>query len=451
MPEAAKIFNKLLVKINKVVYNNIEKKCRKWQKFSVEANMKEIKRDAYLEKLISRKENGLIKILTGIRRCGKSYLLDPIFKNYLIKSGVSESHIIKLELDKEENKKYLDASELNKYIKSKIKDKKMYYILLDEIQLVKDFEYVLNGFLYESNLDVYVTGSNSKFLSSDVITEFRGRGDEVKVFPLSFAEFLSAFNGDKYDAWNEYILYGGLPLILSKKNDEEKSKYLKDLFEQTYIKDIIERNNVQRTDIIASIINMLSSSIGSLTNPKKMYDTFVSNGEKEISINTVTSYLKYIEDSFIVNKSDRYDVKGKKYIQTPQKYYFSDIGLRNARLNFRQQEENHIMENIIYNELIIRGYNVDVGVVEVREDNDRKQLEIDFVCNLGNKRYYVQSALNLETREKTLQEERPLMNINDNFRKIIVVKDNIKHWYTEEGILVIGIFEFLLDKNSLDL
>ena len=376
--------------------------------------MKEIKRDAYLEKLINRKENGLIKILTGIRRCGKSYLLDPIFKNYLIKSGVSESHIIKLELDKEENKKYLDASELNKYIKSKIKDKKMYYILLDEIQLVKDFEYVLNGFLYESNLDVYVTGSNSKFLSSDVITEFRGRGDEVKVFPLSFAEFLSAFNGDKYDAWNEYILYGGLPLILSKKNDEEKSKYLKDLFEQTYIKDIIERNNVQRTDIIASIINMLSSSIGSLTNPKKMYDTFVSNGEKEISINTVTSYLKYIEDSFIVNKSDRYDVKGKKYILTPQKYYFSDI-------------------------------------VEVREDNDRKQLEIDFVCNLGNKRYYVQSALNLETREKTLQEERPLMNINDNFRKIIVVKDNIKHWYTEEGILVIGIFEFLLDKNSLDL
>ena len=429
----------------------LKKKCREWQKNSMEANVKEIKRDAYLEKLISRKENGLIKILTGIRRCGKSYLLDPIFKNYLIKSGVSESHIIKLELDKEENKKYLDASELNKYIKSKIKDKKMYYILLDEIQLVKDFEYVLNGFLYESNLDVYVTGSNSKFLSSDVITEFRGRGDEVKVFPLSFAEFLSAFNGDKYDAWNEYILYGGLPLILSKKNDEEKSKYLKDLFEQTYIKDIIERNNVQRTDIIASIINMLSSSIGSLTNPKKMYDTFVSNGEKEISINTVTSYLKYIEDSFIVNKSDRYDVKGKKYIQTPQKYYFSDIGLRNARLNFRQQEENHIMENIIYNELIIRGYNVDVGVVEVREDNDRKQLEIDFVCNLGNKRYYVQSALNLETREKTLQEERPLMNINDNFRKIIVVKDNIKHWYTEEGILVIGIFEFLLDKNSLDL
>ena len=414
--------------------------------------MKEIKRDTYLNKMINRKGNGLIKILTGIRRCGKSYLLDPIFKNYLIESGVKEDHIIKLELDKEENKKYLDPDQLNKYIKSKIKDKDMYYILLDEIQLVEDFEFVLNGFLYERNLDVYVTGSNSKFLSTDIITEFRGRGDVIKIFPLSFSEYVEAFQGDKYEAWNEYVLYGGLPLILSKKNDEEKSQYLKDLFEQTYIKDIIERNNIQRIDIVDSIINMLASSVGSLTNPKKIYDTFISSGEKEISPNTVSSYIKNIEDSFIVNKSDRYDVKGKKYIQTPQKYYFSDIGLRNARLNFRQQEENHIMENIIYNELIIRGYNVDVGVVEVRDENgNRKQLEVDFVCNLGNKRYYVQSALNLDTREKTIQEERPLMNINDNFKKIIVVKDNIKHWYTEEGILIIGIQEFLLDKNSLDL
>lgn len=414
--------------------------------------MKEIKRDVYLNKLISRRGNGLIKILTGIRRCGKSYLLDPLFKSYLIQSGVKEDHIIKLELDKEENKKYRDSHELNEYIKSQIKDKNMYYILLDEIQLVDGFESVLNGFLYERNLDVYVTGSNSKFLSTDIITEFRGRGDEVKVFPLSFSEFDQAFNGDKYEAWNEYVLYGGLPLILSKKTDEEKSKYLKELFEQTYIKDIIERNNIERIDVIDSIINMLASSVGSLTNPKKIYDTFVSNGEKEISSNTVNSYIKYIEDSFIVNKSDRYDVKGKKYIQTPQKYYFSDIGLRNARLNFRQQEENHIMENIIYNELIVRGYNVDVGVVEVRDENkNRKQLEVDFVCNLGNKRYYVQSALNLDTREKTIQEERPLMNINDNFKKIIVVKDNMKHWITEEGILVIGIQEFLLDKNSLDL
>lgn len=413
--------------------------------------MKEIKRDVYLNKLISRKENGLIKIITGIRRCGKSYLLDPLFKNSLLQSGVKPDHIIKLELDKEGNAKYRDSHELNEYIKSQIKDKDMHYILLDEIQMVEGFESVLNSFLYERNLDVYVTGSNSKFLSSDIITEFRGRGDEIKVFPLSFSEYAEAFKGDKQAAWNEYVLYGGLPLILSKKSDEEKSKYLKDLFDQTYIKDIIERNSIQRVDILDSIINMLASSVGSLTNPKKIYDTFVSNGEKEISSNTVNSYIKYIEDSFIVNKSDRYDVKGKKYIQTPQKYYFSDIGLRNARLNFRQQEENHIMENIIYNELLLRGYNVDVGVVELREGNQRKQLEVDFVCNLGNKRYYVQSALNLDTREKTIQEERPLMNINDNFKKIIVVKDTMKHWITEEGILVVGIQEFLLDKNSLDL
>ncbi len=414
--------------------------------------MEEIKRDVYLNKLISRKENGLIKIITGIRRCGKSYLLDPLFKNYLLESGVKEDHIIKLELDKEDNKKYRNSHELNEYIKLQIKDKNMHYILLDEIQMVEGFESVLNGFLYERNLDVYVTGSNSKFLSSDIISEFRGRGDEIKVFPLSFSEYAKAFKGDKQDAWNEYVLYGGLPLVLSKKTDEEKAKYLKDLFDQTYIKDIIERNNIQRIDILDSIINMLASSVGSLTNPKKIYDSFVSNGEKEISSNTVNSYIKYIEDSFIVNKSDRYDVKGKKYIQTPQKYYFSDVGLRNARLNFRQQEENHIMENIIYNELIVRGYNVDVGVVEVRDENkNRKQLEVDFVCNLGQKRYYIQSALNLDTREKTIQEERPLMNINDNFKKIIVVKNNMKHWITEEGILVVSIQEFLLNENSLDL
>ena len=414
--------------------------------------MKKIERNIYLNKLINRKENGLIKIITGIRRCGKSYLLDPLFRNHLIEVGVKEDHIIKLELDREENIKYHNPHELNIYIKEKIKDDDMYYILLDEIQLVDDFEMVLNGFLYEKNVDVYVTGSNSKFLSTDIITEFRGRGDEIRVFPLSFSEFSNAYDGDKYEAWSEYVLYGGMPLILSKNTDEEKSKYLKSLFEQTYIKDIIERNNIQRIDIINSIINMLASSVGSLTNPKKIYDTFVSNGEKELSLNTVNSYIKFIEDSFIINKSDRYDVKGKKYIQTPQKYYFSDVGLRNARLNFRQQEENHIMENIIYNELIVRGYNVDVGVVEIRTENkNRKQLEIDFVCNLGNKRYYIQSALNLDTREKTLQEERPLMCVNDNFKKIIVVKDNIKHWYTEEGIMIIGIQEFLLNSNSLDL
>ena len=413
--------------------------------------MKEIKRDLYLNKIINRRENGLIKIITGIRRCGKSYLLDPLFKNYLLADGVKEDHIIKLELDRVENEKYRDSKALNEYIRSLIKDKDMYYVILDEIQLVKGFEFVLNGLLYEKNIDVYVTGSNSKFLSSDIITEFRGRGDQIKVNPLSFAEFLSAFNGDKYEAWNEYVTYGGMPLILSKKNDEEKSQYLKELFEQTYIKDIVERNNIQRIDILDSLINMLASSVGSLTNPQKIFDTFKSKGEKELSLNTINSYIADIEDSFIVNKSTRYDIKGKRYIQTPQKYYFSDIGLRNARLNFRQQEENHLMENIIYNELLIRGYNVDVGVVEVREEGKRKQLEVDFVCNLGNKRYYIQSALNLDTKEKTIQESRSLNNIGDSFKKIIVVKDNIKLWRTDDGIVIMGIQEFLLNKDSLDL
>lgn len=413
--------------------------------------MKEIERNLYLNKIINRRENGLIKIITGIRRCGKSYLLDPLFKNYLLADGVKEDHIIKLELDRVENEKYRDSKALNEYIRSLIKDKDMYYVILDEIQLVKGFEFVLNGLLYEKNIDVYVTGSNSKFLSSDIVTEFRGRGDQIKVNPLSFAEFLSAFNGDKYEAWNEYVTYGGMPLILSKKNDEEKSQYLKELFEQTYIKDIVERNNIQRIDILDSLINMLASSVGSLTNPQKLFDTFKSNGEKELSLNTINSYIADIEDSFIVNKSTRYDIKGKKYIQTPQKYYFSDIGLRNARLNFRQQEENHLMENIIYNELLIRGYNVDVGVVEVREEGKRKQLEVDFVCNLGNKRYYIQSALNLDTKEKTIQESRSLNNIGDSFKKIIVVKDNIKLWRTDDGIVIMGIQEFLLNKDSLDL
>ena len=413
--------------------------------------MKEIKRELYLEKLINRKENGLIKIITGIRRCGKSYLLDPIFKTYLIQNGVKDDHIIKLELDKEENKKYLDSHELNIYIKSKIKDKKMYYILLDEIQLVKDFESVLNSFLYERNMDVYVTGSNSKFLSSDIVTEFRGRGDEIKVFPLSYKEFSNEFDGTLDEAWKNYVRFGGLPLILNQRTEEQKRNYLISLFNTTYLKDIIERNNIIRVEVLDSLINLLSSSIGSLNNPKKIADTFISNGIKEVSINTIITYLNYLIDAFLIEKVDRYDVKGKKYISTPSKYYFSDIGLRNARLNFRQVEENHIMENIIYNELLIRGFNVDVGVVEIRENNARKQLEVDFVCNQAYKKYYIQVALNLDTREKTLQEEKSLMSIDDNFKKIIVVKDNILKWYTEEGILVIGIQEFLLDKNSLDL
>lgn len=413
--------------------------------------MKEINRDSYLKKLIDRKENNLIKIITGIKRSGKSYLLDPIYKNYLLDNGVDNNHIIKIDLDLRANKKFLDPDYLDNYVRNSIRDEKVYYCLLDEIQNVPDFESVLNGFLKIPNLDVYVTGSNSKFLSSDIITEFRGRGDEIRVYPLTFSEFLSAFDGTKEEAWNSYIMFGGLPLILNQKTYEQKRNYLISLFNTTYLKDTIERNNINRVDVLDSLINLLSSSIGSLTNPKKISDTFISNGFKDVSINTISLYLNCLLDSFIIEKVERYDVKGKKYISTPSKYYFSDIGLRNARINFRQMEENHIMENIIYNELLSRGYNVDVGVVEVREGNIRKQLEVDFVCNQSDKRFYIQVALNLDTREKTIQEEKSLLNINDNFKKIIVVKDNILKWYTEEGILVIGLQGFLLNKNSLNL
>lgn len=411
--------------------------------------MQEIKRDRYLEKLINRRENGLIKIVTGIRRCGKSYLLDPMYKNYLLESGVQENHIIKIDLDERKNNKFLNPDVLDEYIRSQIVDKDMYYIILDEIQKVEDFESVLNGFLHIDNLDVYVTGSNSKFLSSDIRTEFRGRGDEVRVLPLTFAEFSSAYDGTIEEAWDEYKIYGGLPRILAQKTEEQKSQYLKDLFEKTYLSDIIERQNIQRRDVLDILVNILASSVGSLTNPKKLSDTFISSSMKDISINTVTSYINYLEDAFLIEKVERYDVKGKQYISTPSKYYFADIGLRNARLNFRQQEEDHIMENIIYNELIYRGYNVDVGVVEIREGNTKKQTEVDFICNQADRRYYIQVALSLPTREKTLQEERPLMNIGDNFKKIIVVKDNKRSWMTEEGILIIGLEEFLLDKDSL--
>lgn len=413
--------------------------------------MKRISRDLYLNKLINRKENGMIKIVTGIRRSGKSYLLDPIFKEYLISNGVKENHIIKLDLEERKNRKYLDPDVLDEYIRSLIIDNEMYYVILDEIQKVEDFESVLNGFMHINNLDVYVTGSNSKFLSSDIITEFRGRGDEIRVYPLSFKEFCKVYNGSINDAWNEYLIYGGMPYILTKKTDEEKSSYLNSLFETAYLKDIIERHNITRVDVLNSIVNILSSSVGSLTNPTKLANTFSSNSVKDVNVQTVTSYIDYLLDAFLVNKVERYDIKGKKYISTPSKYYFTDIGLRNARINFRQLEENHLMENLVYNELLIRGYNVDVGIVEIREKNKRKQLEVDFVCNQSYKKYYIQCTLHLDEREKTLQEERPLLNIGDEFKKIIIVKDNIKHWFTEEGILVIGIQEFLLNNNSLDL
>ncbi len=415
-----------------------------------------ISRDYYLNKLINKRNNKMIKIITGIRRCGKSYLLDPIFKEYLLNSGIDEKHIIKLELDSIENIDYREPKKLYNYVMSKIEDNKTYYILLDEIQLVKDFEAVLNSFLRKPNIDVYVTGSNSKFLSSDVITEFRGRGDEIRVYPLTFKEFLSVFNGTKEEAWNNYITYGGMPYSLMLNTAEEKSKYLKDLFENTYLKDILERNNIKRDDVLDSLVDILASSVASLTNPQKLADTFLSNGFKDVSNKTISTYINYLLESFLINKAERYDIKGKRYISTPSKYYFTDIGLRNARLNFRQQEYDHLMENLIYNELLYRGYNVDVGVVEVFEHNKenvtiRKQFEIDFVCNQGSKRYYIQSAYSIDSKEKEKQEMRSLINVNDFFKKIIIVKDDIVPWHNEEGILIIGIKEFLLNENSLEI
>ncbi len=418
--------------------------------------MKEIKRDIYLQKLIDKKENEMIKVITGIRRCGKSYLLDPIYKNYLLSTGVKEDHIIKLELDSIENKEYLDAPILYNYVMDKIQDDKMYYILLDEIQKVDDFESVLNSFLRKKNLDVYVTGSNSKFLSSDIITEFRGRGDEVRVYPLTFREYLPACNKDIDEALKEYITYGGMPYILSRKTDEEKSKYLNNLFNNTYINDIVERNNIQKNEILESLINILASSVGSLNNPLKLEKTFKSKGFKNVTAKTINTYIDYLIDAFMINKALRYDIKGKKYINTPSKYYFTDIGLRNARLNFRQQEDNHLMENIIYNELLVRGFNVDVGVVEymTKDKNNkkmRKQLEVDFVCNKGSNRYYIQSAYAIPTKEKMEQEEQSLIKIDDFFKRIIIVENDIKLWRNEKGIVIMGLKQFLLDDNSLDL
>lgn len=415
----------------------------------------EIKREYYLNKLIERENNGLIKIITGIRRCGKSYLLNKIFHDYLLSKGVEESHIISIALDDVENENLLDAKELSKYVKSKIIDKNMYYIILDEIQKVDNFVGVLNGFLRIDNVDTYVTGSNSKFLSSDIVTEFRGRGDEIRVYPLSFSEFSSAYNGDINSAWNDYYTYGGLPLILLQNGDEAKMNYLISQTKNVYLNDVIERNRIQNKEELEALIEIISSSVGSLTNPLKLANTFKSIANLSITDKTISSYLGYLEDAFLIEKSNRYDVKGKKYIDTPLKYYFSDIGIRNSLLNFRQQEETHIMENIIYIELRRRGFNVDVGLVEIREKNgdnstSRKQLEIDFIANKGNNKYYIQSALSMSNGEKIKQEQRPLLNVNDYFKKIIIVKDNIKRKRDENGIITMGIFDFLLDINSLE-
>lgn len=432
----------------------------------------QIKREYYLNKLINKRENGLIKVITGIRRCGKSYLLFNIYHNYLISTGVEESQIIELALDETKNAKYRNPIELDNYIRDLTKDKeKMFYVFIDEIQKVEDIQnpYIddknakigfvdtLLGLMKLSNIDLYVTGSNSKMLSSDILTEFKDRGDEIRVNPLTYKEFYTSYTGDKNNAWQEYITYGGMPLAVTKKTHEEKSKYLKDLFEKTYITDVLDRNKITNSkEIFEDLLNIISSSIGSLTNPSKLGNYFASNKKIKISSETISNYLDYLIDAFILNKAYRYDVKGKKYIDTPLKYYFTDIGLRNARLNFRQQEENHIMENIIYNELLFREFDVDVGVVEYNYKDElgkskRTQLEIDFVANKNSKRYYIQSALNIDSEDKKEQETKSLNKITDSFKKIVVVKDNIIPWHDEQGILYIGIQQFLLDENAIDL
>lgn len=415
-----------------------------------------IARDKYLRDLINRMNNGMIKVVTGIRRSGKSYLLFKLFYEYLLSQGVLESHIIKIELDQRKNRIYRDPDIILDYIETLIEDDKQYYILLDEVQMLNDFEEVLNSLLHISNVDIYVTGSNSKFLSKDVITEFRGRGDEIHVFPLTFKEFMQVYDGDMYRGFADYIVYGGLPLISTMKTETQKVNYLTNLFNETYLKDIIERNHIEKTQELENLINVLASAIGSLTNPPKIQATFKSSIGSAISINTIRQYIEYLEDAFIISKAQRYNVKDRKYIGTPLKYYFEDIGLRNARLGFRQVEETHLMENIIYNELRYRGYSVDVGVVEKREMSEngkqiRKALEIDFVANLGSQRYYIQSALSMPTPEKQIQEKTSLINVADSFKKIIIVKDIVNVKRDENGIVTMSIYDFLLKENSLDL
>lgn len=414
-----------------------------------------IKRDLYLKRLIDRMDNGSIKVITGIRRCGKSVLLFDIFAEHLKSVGIDDAHILKYALDDIKMRKFRDPEKLYDDITAKLVDQGRYYLLLDEIQFVDDFSELMNSLIRLKNVDTYVTGSNSRFLSSDILTEFRGRGDEVRVYPLSFSEFYSAKGGDKYEAWDEYHLYGGMPALFERVSDEQKSEYLKSLMSKVYLSDIVERNHVQYPDEMDSIVDFLCSAIGSLTNPKKISDTLKSIKGKSISDVTAKNYLGYLTDAFLFDSAKRYDVKGKKYFETPLKYYMADVGLRNARLNFRQMEENHIMENVIFNELKVRGYSVDVGVVESKETIDGKrklkQLEIDFVANKGSKKYYIQSAYEMPTEEKLKQEKRSLLKLRDSFKKIIVVKDNIRPQIDETGIVTMGLINFLLDQNSLDL
>ena len=418
--------------------------------------MIEIKRDRYLRQLIDSRRNGFIKVVTGIRRCGKSYLLNVLFYHYLLENGVTDDHIIRIDLEDRLNKELRDPDVMLHYVHERIKDKDLYYIIIDEVQMMDEFVDVLNSFRHIDNADTYVTGSNSHFLSSDIPTEFRGRGEVIHVNPLSFAEFYSAKGGDKADAWREYFTYGGLPLILSFNTEEKKINYLKELFETVYLKDIIERYAVKNEHEMRELVLIMASSIGSPCNPTKLSNTFMSLKNVKISSQTISNYLTYLSEAFLMKKAIRYDIKGKKYINTLSKYYFSDIGLRNAILDMRQQEETHIMENIIYNELVLRGFSVDVGMVELKKKDkegnwSRTQLEVDFIASHGSKKYYLQSAWSIPDREKELQESRPLVNINDSFKKIIIVKDHIMPRRNEEGILTIGLFDFLLNEDSLDL
>lgn len=413
-----------------------------------------IKRDIHLKKLIDSKHNGMIKVVTGIRRCGKSYLLFNLFCQHLKEVGVADDHIIKVDLEDRRNKEFRDPDTLLRYIDSHMTDQQMYYILLDEVQHVNDFEDVLNSYLKIENADVYVTGSNSRFLSTDVITEFRGRGDEIKIAPLCFREFMSVYQGTREKGLEEYMLYGGLPKVLDYSTMERKMEYLKSLFKKTYLTDIKERYKIKNDDDLEELIDIIASSIGGLTNPSKLENTFQTVKHSNITHTTIKSYLDILQDVYLIERSVRYDIKGRKYIDTPAKYYFSDLGLRNAKINFRQYEETHLMENLIYNELRLRGMSVDVGVV-VKNEKDangvsvRKQLEVDFVCNQGSQRYYIQSALRLPSEEKREQEVRSLKSINDSFRKFVITEDLISRYHDNEGITYMNIYEFLLDENSL--
>lgn len=415
-----------------------------------------INRDIYLNRLIASKHNGLIKIITGLRRCGKSYLLFKLFKEHLRNVGVDDNHIIQVDLEDRRNKNLRNPDVLLAHIDSKMKDNDMYYILLDEVQCVKDFEDVLNSYLKIENADIYVTGSNSKFLSTDIITEFRGRGTQICVRPLSFAEIMSVDQRHPIDVWNDYYTYGGLPLVLSSSTDEAKESYLKDLYAKVYLTDIKDRYSIRCDSELQELLQIMASTIGSPTNPSKLENTFKSVKNVTLSSKTINTYLSYLEDAFLIEKSIRYDIKGKKYINTLAKHYFTDMGIRNAILGFRQMEENHIMENVIYNELRIRGYSVDVGMVETRPLNSegkriRKQYEVDFVANRGSQRYYIQSAFIMPTDSKERQESNSLLNIDDAFKKIIIVKDYIKPKRNQLGIITIGLIDFLLKPELMEM